>query len=426
MNIVLHELADNLKWLIIPILLLGVHQRQKLPQRWKIVWLGLVLVTILYASTKLLLLMYTQVIALPEWDFRWFWIQGRVAAQGLNFVDPTHARQLAQSLDSTPEFISQLDFPYLPPTIFLFAWLGWFDVQTAYLFWYGVHGIILLVDIFLLWRIFLARSRLIHLLLVAALMFSLPATYDTLKYGQTNFLVLLLLLLFWSNRQRWQGGIWLGLGLLTKPFLGLMLLYSLLHRHWRVMFSMTIVLVIASLLTIIVFGTAPFSSYFSPQLGTDRPDSVYVESVNQSLLATVLRLTHYDFSQTSPLTQPLFIALAIGLIGITVWLIHRLAHHGGDWALAMTLLTSLLLYPGTLTHYSVHLIISILLLWKYRNQSVFPVWSIIVFITLQYILTNYEYGTFLAFLLSWLVVVRMAVWQLAQSASDIGNPLLSD
>lgn len=423
---ILHELADPLKLLMIPLLLLGFHHWQRLSRRWKMVWFGLVLINILYSIYSLFVTMYRQVVALPEWDFRWFWIYGRVAVQGLNFSDPEYARQLAQSLNSTPEFISQLDFSYLPPTIFLFSWLGWFDLRTAYVFWYGLHSAILILDIYLLWKVVLGSNRLINLMLVAALLLRLPGTQSTIFFGQTNLLLLLLLLLFWRNQDRLRGGIWLALGVLTKPLLALMLLYPVLKRHWRVLLGFTIALTVASLLTIAVFGSEPFFSYFSQSPGATRPNLVYVESVNQSLLATVLRLTQYDFSQRSPLTQPLFVGLALGLTGVTGWLIYRLDQRDTEWSLAMTLLLSLLLYPGTLIHYSVHLIIPILLLLKYRNQLVLPAWSIIIFITLQYSLTSYLSGTFIAFLLSWLLVVTIAIWRLAQSVPKLKHQELSD
>jgi Glycosyltransferase family 87 len=399
-------------FLITPLVLLSFHYRQHFGIRWRAALMGFFLGLILRYSHLMLVTMTDNIANLPEWDFKWFWIYGRVAVERLNFVDPQNARKIAQTLNPGADLLNELDFTYLPPTIFLFAWLGFFKVQTAHLLWYAVHSLILLLDIGLLWKIFGDRDQGQSLALIATLVFILEGTWSTFFFAQTHFTALLFALLFWLNRDRLQGGFWLGLGTLVKPFIGLLVLYPLLQRFWkRVMLGMILMLVAAFILTGIIFGMEPLVDYFSTSPGANRPKAVFVETMNQSLLAIVLRLTDYDYSQTSPLTSPVFIGLSLAIIGITAGFIYRLGRYYPELVFAMTYSMSLLLYPGTLSHYSFHLIVSILFLWKYREHLGLGIWGTTAFITMQYVLTSYGGLSFVAFLSNWLLLAGIAVVQ---------------
>ena len=304
--------------LLTPVLLLGFHYRQSLDVGWRAGIIGILLAVVLAYGLNSVRLMRWNVIHPPEWDFQLFWLFGRVAVQGLNPYEPEHLRQLAQVLNPTDDLLAELYFFHSPPTLFLFAPLGWFDIHTAYLVWYLGHSMILILDIVLLWKIFQSDSGLLGLALTAALVLMLRATLSTIAFGQVNFLVLLLLLLFWCDRERKRGGIWLALGIIVKPVLVFLLIYLLLRRHWRVIASTFVTLATVSILTIIVFGPVMFFSYFfANPIVYDMPDYLYTEPINQSLLATILRVTQYDFSHTSPLFQPIFIFLTLILTGIT-------------------------------------------------------------------------------------------------------------
>jgi hypothetical protein len=281
-----------------------------------------------------------------------------------------------------------------------------------------MHATILVLVIILLWKTFLGESGLMGLALAAALVFMIRATLSTLAFGQTNFLVLLMLLLFWRDRERERGGIWLALGIFTKPFLAFLLVYLLLQRHWRAIASTIFALAAISLLSIVVFGPATFSSYFTANPVAKMPDYVYTEMLNQSLLATILRLTEYDFSDTSPLTYPTFIALTLILAGITSWLVYRLDASHADWMLALTLSLALLLYPATLEHYSVLLIVPILLLWTHRQELIGGLWGVVVFITLTYVLISYRGGNYVFFAtaLNWFVLAGIGIWALLRQS----------
>jgi hypothetical protein len=199
-----------------------------------------------------------------------------------------------------------------------------------------------------------------------------------------------------------------------------LLLYLLLRRQWRALVTAGITIAVISILAIIVFSPETFLSYFTAASHTQMPDYVYTESVNQSLLATILRITGYDISNRSPLTQPLFVGLALILTGLTGWLVFRLDMLDAGWALGLTLLLALLVYPATLEHYSVLLIVPMLLLWTHRDEILGGLWSALILITLTYVLIAFSAGThaFFAILLNWLALTGIMGWTLVRRASQ--------
>jgi hypothetical protein len=412
----------NRWWAILPfllVILLGFHHRRQLAAIWKAAWVGLTLAVILISSVNGLRVMRANIAQQPEWDFLAFWMYGQVAGQGLNFYEPQSYQELARPFSLSEEFTDEIlstGFWYPPPTMLLFLPLGAFDVQTSYVVWYIVNGFALILDIVLLWNIFLKKSGLTGLAFVTALMLALQATLFTIELGQTNFIVLLWMLLFWRDHERPRAGIWLALGILTKPFVAVLFLYLLLRRSWRVMVSALATLAAISLLSIVVFGPSTFFSYFTLNPTSKIPGYVYTESANQSLLATVLRLTQQDIGSASPLTQPIYLVITAFLVAATGWLIYRLNRSKMDWTLALSVLLALVIYPATLKHYSVLLIAPLLLLWMHRKNLPGGVWSVTGFITLSYVCAGFNSGdfVFVALALNWFALAGISVWALTR------------
>jgi len=397
--------------ILLSFLLLSFHYRDRLGKRGRVVLAGTALATIGFYTAAAITVMRANIANPPEWDFQLFWIFGRVAVRGLNFYQPEYLHQLLGPLRPSAEFMRELFFFHPPPTMFLFVPLGWFDIHTAFLIWYCFNCAILAIDIILLWRIFQRQAGLLGLLLTTALVLMLPATLWTISYGQTNFIFLLMILLFWMERDHPRGGLWLAIGIFAKPLLVFLPIYPLLRRHWRVLGGMIVALAVISLLSMVVFGPSTFANYFTGNpIVNSMPASLYTESVNQSLLANVLRLTDYDFSQSSPYTQPLFIILALLLTVSTAWLLYWIEQPQADWALALTLVLALLIFPKTLVHYSVLLLVPICLIWSQRHQLPGHVWSAIAFITLEYALINHNGSAiFIAIALCWAILLGVAV-----------------
>jgi hypothetical protein len=374
------------------------------------IFTGLALVMILGFGVATVGRMFLNIQNPPVWDFVCFWLNGRVASQGLDLYSPAAYQSvaLAERLNFGEEFkveILDVGFWYPPPTIFIFVPLGWFDIHTAMLLWYIVQGIILIVCIGLLWKVVFNAEDFISLCLVIVMLIAAPAVRDNIGMGQSMFMVLLMFILFWRDREKPRAGVWLALGILVKPFMAVLILYPLLRRYWRMVGVLIVSLAILSLLTIATFGIETFFSYFSGSVLGRVPLGVYIELTNQSLLSTVLRLEGHD-GLDSPLTHPPFVGLAIALTLFTLWGIYTFINRRPEWAILLILTFAVLIYPASQDMYSLMLIMPMLLLW--RNRQNFPggLWGIIIFIMLEYYLMISS--AFLTVLLMWIVLMLAA------------------
>jgi len=389
----LQELHKPLAYLIfvlgiplVPLLLVWFQDDRPSPRARRVAWGAIVVYGATYG-----VVMASGVAHPPEWDLPISWFNGYVAAHGLNFYDPENYRRLSGALPLTPALISfviSVGFHFPPPTIFLFLPLGFLGIKTASVLWYVVMSGVIALDVGLLARLFLGGTASGRLLAAALLLLLRPAM-ATVWFGQTNFFVVLMLLLFWRDRATLRGGAWIALGLLIKPVVAVLLLYAVIARRWRAIVGTGVVLAVLSALTIAVFGWDTFATYFGHNPVQRMPAEAYTESINQSLLATVLRLTGYDFSHRSPLLCPPFVFLVASLTATTTWLVHRASTSGDDdLALALTIPFGLLVYPGTLAHYSVDLILPFLLLWSRRRTLPWGPTGVIAFLTVEYAIIN--------------------------------------
>jgi len=368
----------------------------------------IMLVSLLGIAASSLYLVISKIIAymsaLQEWDFSAFWIWGRAAAQGLNFYDPSSLHQIILPFSPSQSFIHEIinvGFWYPPQSILFFLPLGWLDIHTANLFWAIFNLAFLVLDIFLLWKIFGKSRNIANLCTLSAMLFLLGATRSTITHGQTNFIVLFFVLLIWLNITKSRSGIWIAMGLITKPIVGIFLLFSLLRRHWRVLLITFTTLFIISILTLIIIGPTTFSAYFVDNPSTRMPHEVYTEKINQSLLANILRLTKAEVVG-KPMLNSYFLILGGLIVGISFLLIYRIDEKYSYWALNLTLLTGLLLYPATLSHYGVLLIIPILFLYNIFFESLGKYsWILVIFLSLVYALM--AYSIFLSIFLLWFV-----------------------
>jgi hypothetical protein len=416
MNFIAALSAATSRWWVtaplVVLLLLGHHFRDRFGARGRGVWLAFTLLLMVSYAIPLFRVMQANITRPGEWDFHLYWVYGRAAVLGLNPYDPENLRRLAASLNPSAELLAELYFFQAPPALFLFVPLGWFDVRTAYVVWYGVQLLAFAADVWLLRRLFLPREDWAGMLLPAVLLLMLRATLSTFGHGQINFIVLLCVLLMWRARERPLAGVWLALGVFVKPLLVFVYLYPLARRQWKALLVSGLMMLGASLVTILGFGPQMFFQYFTANpIANSMPDYLYTELVNQSLLATLLRATAYPFSGTGAMWQPLFLVSAISLTCLTGALVLQRGQRQPDWALALTLGYALLLFPKTLEHYAVLLIAPLMLLWARRAQWV-TAWGAAALAAIIVALADACSGelTFLAFALSYGVCGVMVLW----------------
>jgi hypothetical protein len=412
--------------LLVPALLGGAHRRSA-DASARAASDGLIAAVILVFGAAGVQILLRNIGHPPEWDFPFFWLNARVATQGLNFYEPDHVLRLADATFAASEsFKRQLPFKYPPPTMLLFLPFGALPLKTGLAFWYVLQIIALGLDVVLLRRLFVKEAGWLGLALSVALVLVHRPVLVTLTVAQTNFVVLLMVLLYWQDRASARGGVWLALGAVVKPLLLLVLLRPLARRQWRTLAAAAATLAVASGLSLVAFGPRTFAAYFTrdPTLGV--PSSLYTEAVNQSLLAVVLRLSGWTPGGTAPVFHPIFVTVGLLLAAITVGIVWRSDDPADEWSVALTIVLALLLYPGTLLHYAVLLIAPMLLIWERRAEVVtswcspgYPVtgdagrsrlssgdWGVLAFVTAQYALA-YRF-TFAATALTWLLLAGVS------------------
>ena len=360
---------------VAPIVIAGYQSRGVLdrPMAWllKLALVGLIATFGKYAAQQI----YATISNPPEWDFRAFWLYGRVGAQKGNFYTVAAMHRAGDSLPWSANFrreVLDVGFPYPPATMLLTAPLGRLEAKEGALAWELLQVLALAASVLAMWRIFLPDSGAHGLGVVAALALGLSATQWTLRHGQTNAWTLLFLLLFWETRSRALGGWFLALGLMIKPVFGFLGLWPLLVRQWRMATVACISYALLSALALLLFGWPTFRSFFVDN-PTDRiPGWLYTGHNNMGLLAFILRWRTggelgREIPSFTPWADPLFLAVCALLFLVTIPLAYRLIATGQDLhrqlALALLVPLALLLYPQSQNHYSMLLLPPMLLLW---------------------------------------------------------------
>lgn len=293
----------------------------------------------------------------PQWDFRAFWVMSRVAALHLNFYEPEHARLLAGAFQNTPDFLPELDFPYPPPTMLLFAPLGWLDINDASRVWGTLQLIILALDIWLIWRLFQRDRGLLGALLVASLVLLLRPTQLTVEFAQTNFLVLFFVLLLWRDIGRPRAGLWLALGTWVKPLTAILGLFIVVRRRWAALAVGVVTALVLLAMTVAAYGLQPIRTYLVVNPVSSAPSWVYTQTINQSLLAMIVRATGGGPAGVSPFMNPLFVVAATAIVGTAGFITAYGAVISDELALSLLIPTALMLYPSSSTHYGVLLLV---------------------------------------------------------------------
>lgn len=404
-----------LKLAVTPLLLLGFHYYAGVNQNWKrLIYLFTFIVAVVYLAGMLAVILNNLVIK-PEWDYKLYWVFGQVSSHGLNPYEQANLLRFLEPLSPSADLLREFYFFYEPPTLFLLAPLGWFDFDTGFRVWYILLTVNLLVDVWLLWRIFLPSSGHFGLVFTAAFTFITYPTWANLLFAQLNYFLMLTLLLFWLAYARASSGVWLALSIITKPIMLIGFFFLLLRRRWKLIAASVLALLVLELAAALVYGPALFTKYLgSNPISESMPNSLYNEPINQSLLATILRLTKVNVEAVSPLANPVFWVAAVILTIFSAYLIIRLDEARWEWGLSLTLALGLLIFPKTLSHYALLLLPCMFLLWRERSLFAGRPWTVILLLTVLQFVIHYEAGvkTFFAFVLIFVVLSGSSLWMI--------------
>ncbi|QDU86684.1 Polyprenol-phosphate-mannose-dependent alpha-(1-2)-phosphatidylinositol pentamannoside mannosyltransferase [Pirellulimonas nuda] len=302
-----------------------------------------------------------------EWDFKHFWTWGVAVAQGTSPYDHENLLRIAEPLSPSPELRRELYCFYPPPSLLLFAPLGWAPFGWALLLWNLVQAAALAACLALFRSLFVRDARIDSYLPLAAMVLAFWSTSATFVFSQTNFLVLLSILLFWRDRTRARAGVWLALGVLVKPLAASLGLYLLLRARWSALAAAAGTLALVTALTTILLGPEIFSQFLQHEGISEQ--YLLAQTINQSLSGELLRATGLDATASTLLDGPIVLAATLLLTAATAVVIWRTRSEGDAYAVGATLAMMLLIYPGTLTHYGVHLLPALALLWSNSSDS---------------------------------------------------------
>lgn len=352
-----------------------------------------------------------------EWDFLCFWLWGRLGASGSDFYTPGAASAFTSGLRLSETFerdILAVGFWYPPPSMLLMAPLGLTSPELALAGWYLLQAGALLASAWLLQRCFLRELGRTGLFLTLALVLTWPSVRTTFWYAQSHPLVLCLALLALRDLGNARAGVWSALAVIVKPYTLLWFGALALLRNGRALKLGALVLLGLCVLTATLFGPREFVTYLldNPLRRTDI--AVHSDPVNQSLFATALRLTHMESYARHPLVEAQFVVLALSFLGMTGVVVKKLARSAPEVGFTLALTAVLIVYPSTLSHYSILLLIPLFALWSRR--ALFPGGPVAVAALglVQFALVKVEPLAFWATASAWLALVALAYRMLGE------------
>jgi hypothetical protein len=321
-------------------------------------------------------------------------LNGKATVEGLSLYDPISFANVLSNIqlpftlsDSFYTGAIQTGVIYPPTTMLLLAPLGYLDINTANIVWRIFVITFMVIDIILLYRIFkVHQSQWLQLLLILTLTLIFPGSRSTIDVSQTNFLILFLILLIYRDPDNWKAGVYLALAVIVKPIPVIWALYFLINKKWKPFLSFCITGVLIVLMSVIQLGFNNFMTYFTSPPVLRIPAGSFSEDVNQSLNAVFFRVSQ-QFGMDSVLQHMNIVVLVVSLILVvlTCTASLKLAKTNVKASFLVFLPLSLLIFPGTLTHYAVQLIplfMSIILLKEKTSLLFFSFFLLIMYLSL--------------------------------------------
>ena len=392
---------------------------------------ALLVVTLLAAVLMVGRILCHTILVPPGWDFQGLWLYGKVVDTGSNPYLPSSFPPLAGPgpfVVNFPEEVLNVGAVYPPPSLLMFAAIGWLPMRIAIVPWMLVQTVAFVGMIILLRRTFFVRAGWEEWACLLTLSLLLPGTIDTFGHAQVNFIAVLCVMAAWRSRERPASGVYLVVASVMKLLYGFLWLYPLLRRRLKPLIGIAVAGAIAVIAPIAIFGWKVFASYLFDNPVTHRMPSYYFTFfLNQSLLGESYRLFPYPRPPLGPpVGHPVYIvsALVIGLL--TIWAVMQQPRNsdGEDTAFILLLLAGMLIYPWTLTNYFVLLLVPMGYLWIRRNRSFLGVGWTIVLLSAIYPITYFRLGlySFWATMLLWLTTFTIAVRTIRAARGREGEP----
>ena len=235
--------------------------------------------------------------------------------------------------------------PYLP-----FALLSYGVSQTLFTL---LSFISLVASVFLSFGLFAPKAKFETKMIATAIAFLMFPTLFTLGMGQSNLIVLLLVLL----SLKFRSGVLMGLSWIIKPQLMILGLLFFLRKQWKLLINALVVVLFAAIVTGTFFGWQWYGHYLNaelPRLMEFTGREIYY---NQGLEAFVSR--HGLGFDIATIAKIIFLVIAIVVVRKRTL----------EEAVLVWLSLILLLLPLSWQHHFVFLIPAFIYLWDRKKRK---------------------------------------------------------
>ena len=356
--------------------------------------LGVLGATASFALLSFLYKSFNIIFHVTEWDFLCFYLFGKLGASGLNFYDPVNIANVFSGLEIPFKVseafrleIIQVGFWYPPPSMMMFIPLGYLNnIMTAKILWEIIILIFIVLDFNLLVRLIKTNdNKWINIFTILIITLVFPAAYVTVASSQTNFLLLFFLLLIYKDPEDWKSGLYLALSVIIKPIAAIWFLYFIINKKWAPLVSFILTGFLLLFISVLWFGVDNYVTYFTSPPTSRMPEFVFNEPANQSLLATISR-----FSIRTGLN---FLVNYRGLLVIVISVIFTIvsciisyyySKSNSRFSFLIFIPLSLLIYPTSLSHYSILLLpIFLIIISKRSYLELFLFFPLIILVFLN-------------------------------------------
>jgi Glycosyltransferase family 87 len=299
---------------------------------------------------------------LHEWDFLDFYISSSLAARGMDFYNPANFSLISIPIKPSPEFIKevmQVGSKYPPPTVLFFIPFGFLSYKSALSLWYACNFSFLIASVIAL-SFLLAKQKPFWMcfIIISAMLSIFPGAKTTFYYAQLNFIDIFFLACFLLYQDRPYAGIFLGISILFRPFLGLLLVERIIHKKYKQFFYCIFFVLILCVLSFLFFGKDTFLHYFIDGPVGKIPLWMFSETGSVSLSAFLLRTGLIEPIWPPPYFHPFFLVMVILITAVTLFFVAK-TKFNSYVRFAACITCGLILYPESGAHYGVFLIFSL-------------------------------------------------------------------
>lgn len=346
-------------------------------------------VAVLLASVGFVRNLPTLLAVPAQVDFAAYYLAGTVLNRGQHLYDETAMRAAASAAGVAT------NTPYIYPPLFaiLFRPVALVPYATAAAIWFGLNVGLAIATMIALGRTFRLSKWVI--LVLTGLYLILPATGDTLLYGQfalamNALLVGVLILSARSKRSRRNdvlAGILLGAASIIKVYPLVLGLVYLLHRRFSVLTSTAVTILVLLGVGIGLGGWEPTLQWFTVVLPSISGGNAILS--NQSVWAVAQRLLaphHFDVAvlsvdnmisvQLDPLinapaagTVVTYLCVALLVLASAIVILRMNARQGFGLSLSVGMALMLLISPIVWEGYLVHLVIPLMVIAEKYNTT---------------------------------------------------------